>query len=138
MAKDIAPAPRFPEAPGYVYERKVAPPTANYNADRKGPLRFEEGLGSDTAVPRDFQVGVTQGLATPPGRPNHNMNVFEKPAAETMQERAHPGSASWVEAPELLSEFAGGAFVDYSAPEYIQDLRDGGNQRRRNPASVSD
>lgn len=134
----IAPDPRFDERPGNTYERKVADPRASYNVKREGPLRFEEGLGTIPAVPGDFNKGVLQGYATPPGRPNHNLNVFEKPAAETMQERAHLGSAAWVDSPGLLGEFASGSFADYSAPAYTEVTRDGSRQQRRAPAIVSD
>lgn len=134
----IAPDPSFPERPGTVFERKVAAPTANYNAARRGPLRFEEGIGTDTDVPSDFQKGILQGYATPPGRPNHNANVFEKPAEETMQERAHLGSAAWVDAPDVLGEFAQGSFADYAEQRWDEVVRDGGSQMRHNHAIVSD
>ena len=120
------------EKAGTFYERKVGE-----NYARRGPLRFEEGIGTDTSVPNDFVVGVRQGLDPAPGRPNHNANVYEKPAAETMQERAHLGSASWVEAPSFL-----GAFAQGTSPEaevrYIQTTVDGSRYERRNPAQVND
>lgn len=135
---DIAPAPKFPERPGTVYERKVGDPRSNYNGSRRGPLRFEEGLGTDTDVPTDFQKGILQGYATPPGRPNHNLNVYEKPAAETTKERAHVGSASWVDSPDLLGEFAGGAFTDHAVVQYEEVVRNGARQQRQTPAVVRD
>jgi hypothetical protein len=134
----IAPDPSFPERPGTVYERKVLDPRGSYNGARRGPLRFEEGLGTDTDVPTDFETGVLQGYATPPGRPNHNLNVYEKPAAETTKERAHVGSAAWVDSPDLLGEFAGGAFTDHSTVVFEQVTRDGGRQQRQTPAVVQD
>lgn len=128
----IAPNAVPPEQANPFYERKMASNTA-----RRGPLRFEEGIGTDTSVPNDFIVGVRQGLDPAPGRPNHNQNVYEKPAAETMQERAHLGSASWVEAPSFL-----GAFAQGTSPEaevrYIQTTVDGSRYERRNPAQVND
>lgn len=128
----LAPNAIPPETASPFYERKVAVNTA-----RRGPLRFEEGIGTDTSVPNDFIVGVRQGLDPAPGRPNHNANVYEKPAAETMQERAHLGSASWVEAPSFL-----GAFAQGTSPEaevrYIQTSVDGSRYERRNPAQVND
>lgn len=135
---DIAPAPNFPERPGTVFERKTQDPRGSYNAARRGPLRFEEGIGTDTDVPSDFQKGIMQGYATAPGRPNRNENVFEKPAAETMQERAHVGSAAWVDSQDLLGEFAQGSFADYSEYEYLQQQRDGGHYMRPNHAVVND
>mgnify|MGYP003339802309 CR=1 FL=1 len=63
----IAPNPQFPERSPNVYERKGAD-----NVTRRGPLRFEEGVATDTDVPNDFQKGIAQGSATAPGRPNRN------------------------------------------------------------------
>ena len=129
----IAPNPQFPEKVGYTYERKMAP---SIPANR-GPLRFEEGVATDTDVPNDFTKGVMQGLVSAPGRPNHNANVFEKPAAETMQQRAHVGSAAWVEAPEMLGDFAHGAFAGSDKVEYEQVDRSN-RPHRMNPAVVQD
>lgn len=134
----IAPDPSYPERPGNVYERKVQDPRGNYNSARRGPLRFEEGLGTDPDVPKDFTVGVMQGYATPPGRPNHNLNVWEKPAEETMRERAHVGSASWVDSPDLLGEFSQGSFADYADLRYEEVVRNGARQQRVTPAVVQD
>ena len=80
----ISPAPQFPERAPQVYERKESG-----NVTRRGPLRFEEGIATDTDVPNDFQVGMTSGQATAPGRPNRNAPVWQKTAAETLSERAH-------------------------------------------------
>jgi len=131
---NIAPAPQYPERPGNSYERKMSPATPGL----RGPLRFEEGLASDTDVPNDFQVGLDQGYETPDGRPNHNQNVFEKYADETMRERAHVGSAAWVEAPTFLGEFAQGNFGDHSTVVIEEAIRSGSRQERMNPASVND
>lgn len=130
---DIAPTPTFPERAGAVYERKIA-----VNPSRRGPLRFEEGIGTDTDVPNDFAKGILQGYQTAPGRSNHNQNVYEKPADETMAERAHVGSAAWVEAPTFLGEFAHGAFNDNAALVYEEVDRSGGRYERINPARVDD
>ena len=131
---NIAPAPQYPERPGNSYERKMSPATPGL----RGPLRFEEGIASDTDVPNDFQVGLDQGYETPDGRPNHNENVFEKYADETMSERAHVGSAAWVEAPTFLGEFAQGNFGDHSTVVIEEVIRNGVRQERMNPASVND
>src|ERR1700761_4404617 len=116
----LAPTAVPPSQVSSFYERKVG-----NNVARRGPLRFEEGIATDTSVPNDFIVGVRQGTMPAPGRPNHNANVFEKPAAETMQERAHLGSAAWVEAPTYL-----GAFQEGTGPEaeqrFIQTTVGGG------------
>lgn len=129
----LAPTTHFPERVGPVYERKIA-----QNNVRRGPLRFEEGVATDTDVPNDFQTGVMQGYVTAPGRNNHNANVYEKSAAETMQQRAHVGSAAWVEAPTFLGEFSHGAFNDNAAIKYEQVDRSGGRYERYNPARVDD
>lgn len=130
----IAPTDNFPERTGNVYERKMAPSVPG----NRGPLRFEEGIATDTDVPTDFQKGMMQGLVSAPGRPNHNQNVYEKYPEETMQERAHMGSAAWVESPQFLGEFAQGSFTDYAAPSYLQVTRSGEHYIRRNPAVVTD
>ena len=130
---NIAPTPAFPERVGAVYERKIAD-----NVGRRGPLRFEEGLATDTDIPTDFQTGAMQGYATAPGRSNHNANVFEKWPEETMKERAHVGSAAWVEAPTFLGEFAGAAFNESAGIVYERVDRSGGRYERINPATVQD
>lgn len=128
----LAPNPQYPERTGNTYESK-----AGINADRRGPLRFEEGIATDTDVPNDFTVGVLQGSQTPPGRPNHNANVYEKYPEETMRQRAHMGSASWVEGPTFLGEFAHGAGAGGEVL-YEQVDRSGGRYQRLNPANVPD
>lgn len=130
----IAPNPQFPERAPQDYERKLAPSVPG----NRGPLRFEEGIGTDTDVPSDFQVGVLQGYQSAPGRPNRNVNVFEKYPEETMRQRAHVGSAAWVEAPGFLQEFAGGSFTDYAEVTVEQVNRSGGRYERANPAVVND
>lgn len=134
---DIAPAPRLPERLSSNFERKMAP-----NAPGgRGPLRFEEGLATDTDVPNDFRLGVSQGYITAPGRPNHNANVWEKSAGETMKERAHVGSAAWVEAPTFLGEFAHGTSTDQAHNSFEEVNRGPGLGRRwerLNPANVNE
>ncbi len=129
----IAPAPQFPERSPQIYERKLAD-----NLERRGPLRFEEGIVTDTDVPSDFETGIMNGFAAAPGRPNRNAPVHTKTAAETLSERAHVGSASWTEAPTFLGEFAHGSVSQYS--EQIQELKvvSGGRTMRMNPTVVND
>jgi len=129
----ISPAPRFPERAPQIYERKGAD-----NVTRRGPLRFEEGIATDTDVPNDFQTGMMSGSAIAPGRPNRNAPVWQKPAAETLAERAHVGSASWVEAPTYLGEFAHGTMNDYSAAQIETVARSGGRTQRMSPTVVND
>jgi len=129
----LAPNPSFPERGDYNYEAKLG-----QNVARRGPLRFEEGVATDTDVPNEFTKGVMQGYVTAPGRPNHNANVYEKWPEETMAERAHVGSAAWVEAPTFLGEYAHGSFNAYAEQKYEQVTRSGGRYGRINPASVQD
>jgi hypothetical protein len=129
----LAPEPRYPERMGTNYETKLG-----QNFARRGPLRFEEGLGTDTDIPNDFGLGIMQGYVTAPGRPNHNANVYEKYPDETMRERAHVGSSSWVEAPTFLGEFAHGSFTQAAEVKYEQIDRSGGRYARQNPAEVFD
>lgn len=132
----IAPAPQFPERVPTYYERKAAPNVSG----QQGPARFYEGIASDKSVPKDFSLGASQGYQTA-GRPNHNANVYEKWPAETMQERAHPGSASWPEAPTYLSEFATGTDTVAAERRYQEVMRGTGLGRRwerRNAAEVLD
>lgn len=130
----IAPDPKFAERPGTVYDRKVSPATPG----QRGPLRFEEGIATDTDVPQEFTKGAMQGYVPAPGRPNRNQNVFEKLPEETMRERAHVGSASWVEAPDYLSEFSAGAFADHGDNRIEEVMRNGGPQKAGNPSVVHD
>jgi len=133
MAGNLAPDPQYPEKVSNVYEEKFGA-----NPTRRGPLRFEEGVATDTDVPNEFTKGVMQGYITAPGRPNHNANVYEKFPEETMAERAHVGSAAWVEAPTYLGEFAHGSFNDYAALKYEQVVRDGSRYERTAPSVVTD
>lgn len=128
----IAPAPSLPERVGPTYERMMAPAIpAN-----RGTLRFEEGAATDPGVTAEFMQGAGDGYITPPGRPNHNMNVYEKPAVQTLQERAHLGSSSWPEAPEFTGAFQVG--VGEPPVTYPQVDHNGQHQYRANPATVRD
>jgi hypothetical protein len=130
----IAPDPKFPESPGTMYDRKFAPATPG----QRGPLRFEEGVATDTDVPEQFTTGALQGYMPAPGRPNRNAPVWQKTAEETMRERAHGGSAAWVEAPMHLSEFASGGFADHGDNRFEEVFRSGAHQAAPNPAAVND
>lgn len=134
MADNIAPAPQFPERVPSMYEGKMAESIVQ----NQGPTRFEEGLATDPDVPNDFVVGITQGYQVPPGRPNHNIPVWTKTAEETMKERAHAGSAAWIEAPTMLQEFAQGSFTDYSFPHFEEVMMDGSRQQRPSVNQVRD
>lgn len=129
----ISPVPNFPERSPQIYERKMT-----MNDERRGPLRFEEGVATDTDVPTDFQKGVMSGFASAPGRPNRNAPVWQKPAAETLSERAHVGSAAWIEAPTFLGEFAHGSFTNYAEQTFEEKVVSGGRMQRLNPTVVQD
>jgi hypothetical protein len=129
----IGPDPQFPERAPQVFEVK-----AGENPERRGPLRFEEGIATDTDVPTDFQKGIMSGFAAAPGRPNRNAPVWQKPAAETLSERAHVGSAAWIEAPTFLNEFAHGSFTDYAEQRIEVVPRSGARMQRLNPTVVQD
>jgi hypothetical protein len=129
----ISPSPQFPERGAQSYEIKGAG-----NPERRGPLRFEEGIATDTDVPNDFQKGIMNGFAAAPGRPNRNAPVWQKPAAETLSERAHVGSASWIEAPTFLGEFAHGSYSQNSEQVMETKVVSGGRTMRLNPTVVND
>jgi hypothetical protein len=129
----IGPAPMFPERSPQSYERKMTD-----NVERRGPLRFEEGIATDTDVPTDFQKGIMSGFAAAPGRPNRNAPVWQKPAAETLSERAHVGSAAWIEAPTFLGEFAHGSFGKNAEQVIETKVVSGGRAMRTNPTVVND
>lgn len=131
----IAPAPRFDENGANFYERQIAP---NIPGNR-GPLRFEEGVATDTDVPNDFMRGMAEGAIPAPGAPNHvNSATLFKHADETMRERAHVGSAAWVDAPSVLGEFAHGAMSNAGQNVYEQVKRSGARTERSAPATVRD
>lgn len=132
-ATDIAPSPSFPERAPYNYERKFSPAQPGL----RGPLRYEEGIATDTDVPDDFMQGMSDGYATPPGQPNHNnSDMLYKHADQVLKERAHVGSAAWIEAPEFLGAFATGT----SEPpiNYPSVVRTGAHYNRVNGAVVLD
>ena len=130
----IAPVSQFPERTPVNYERNMVSGAPS----GPGPLYFEEGIGTDTDVPQNFQLGAMQGYMTAPGRSNHNANVYIKSPQETMSQRAHVGSASWVEAPTMLQDFAVGSFSDFSEIRYEEVYRSGGRMARPSPAVVND
>ena len=129
----IAPSGIPPEITPQSYQRTMGPNMAG----GQGPLRFEEGLATDTDVPDDFQEGMADGYMTGPGSPNHNNpNSQYKHADQVMAERAHVGSASWVDAPSVLKEFVGG--VTEPPVTYGDVVRSGGRYERRSPEVVTD
>jgi len=130
----IAPDPQFPEKAPVTYDRKMSSAVPG----QRGPLRFEEGIATDTDVPDQFILGAQQGYTPAAGRPNRNAAVHTKTAEETMSERAHVGSAAWVESQDYLSEFSGAAFEDHGKNVYEEVTRNGSRQQHPNPAQVQD
>jgi hypothetical protein len=111
----IAPVPFYNERDAYNYERY---PVLGANSPIKGPLRFEEGIATDTDVPNDFARGAFADTGHNPTRINQNVPTTRKLPEETMQERAHLGSAAWEEAPAVLSDFVQGAGAGQRPPEF--------------------
>lgn len=132
---NVAPSPMFPEKTPVMFEQTYAPSIPG----NKGPLRFEEGVATDTDVPNDFSRGAYFDTAPSPMRQNqpNPENVFKHPE-ETMRERAHVGSASWVEAPALLSDFVTGAVAGDGMPSFEMEYNSGAHMARPNPTVVFD
>lgn len=126
----LAPAPMFPEKHLPQYEVGLA-----QNLPRRGPLRFEEGVATDTDIPSGFTQGMGDSYAYVPGRANSKPPVYYKYPQETMAQRAHMGSASWIEGPVFLGEFAAGT-GDGATVVYEETWASGGRYERQNPATV--
>lgn len=132
---NVAPAPQFPERSPNVFERSMAPSIPG----NRGPLRFEEGVATDTDVPRDFGVGAYRDTSPAPTRMNHNNpEMFYKYPEETMRERAHVGSASWIEAPSVLREFVQGSMSGDGMPQFEYEQNSGMHMNRQNATVVND
>jgi hypothetical protein len=131
----ISPNPMFPETQQTMFESTYAPSMPG----NRGPLRFEEGIATDTDVPYDFGVGAYEDTAPAPGRQNHNNpEMFYKYAEETMRERAHVGSATWIEAPAMLGDFVQGSMSGEGMPVWEYAYNTGGMMKRPNPTVVYD
>lgn len=132
---NVAPAPMFPEKGMPMFERTLAPSIPM----NRGPLRFEEGIATDSDVPMDFGVGAYEDTAPSPMRMNHNNpEMFYKYPEETMRERAHVGSATWIEAPAMLGDFVKGATAGDMMPTFEYVYNTGMHMNRPNPTVVSD
>ena len=114
----IAPTPQFPENQPAVYETKFAPSIPG----NRGPLRFEEGISTDTDVPNDFQRGMQEAGMGVNGGSHVDPSTQYKHADETLRERAHVGTASWVDSPMYLGSFASGS-GEGNVVEYVQEDR---------------
>jgi len=129
----IAPQNPYPERVGSRFDRTVAP---SIPASR-GPLRFEEGIATDTDVPMDFARGAYFDTTSDPARHNHNNpEMLYKHADETMRERAHIGSAAWIEAPGMLSDFVQGAGAGQGMPAYELVRNPLTHRMNRPPANI--
>lgn len=132
----VAPAPHNPEKfRNSVFERVTAPSITG----NKGDVHFYEGVATETGVPQDFQVGaVSDTTGTPRGY--QTVETFYKRAEKTVAERAHIGSASWIEAPQLLSDFVSGTQSgDRGTMEggWERAFNSGGYQKRPSAVRVS-
>lgn len=127
----FAPTNPYPEKGVNVFERTMGPNSPG----GRGPLRFEEGVATETDVPRDFQQGAYSDPA-PDARGHSRSEMFYKHADQTMRERAHIGSAAWVEAPDVLSEFAQGVGEGDNQPTFSYAYNSGMHENRSNPARV--
>ena len=137
MNPTVAPMNIFPEQNRNVFERSMAPSIPG----NRGPLRFEEGIATDTDVPNDFGRGAYFDTAPSRFSPNQACTETEsvfKRANETMRERAHVGSASWVEAPEVLQEFVQGSMAGDGMPMFDITYNSGYIMKRPSAAAVMD
>jgi len=112
------------------YEHAIATNTA-----RRGPLRFEEGVATDTDIPADFGQGA---YGDPGGDGRGRPFTVVKSPADTMRERAHLGSSTWIEAPTMLNDFVIGASIGKGPPQFEMEIGSEARLRRLNPAQVSD
>ena len=130
----IAPAPGMPERAPVAYQRTIGPNVPG----NKGPLRFEEGIATDTDVPTDFARGAYFDTSQGPRPGYNNPEMLYKHANETMAERAHVGSAAWIEAPSILGEFVQGSQAGYGDIRYERVFDPGTRIQRQHPAVVQD
>lgn len=112
------------------YESAVA-----VNNIRRGPLRFEEGVATDTDVPSEFGRGAYGDTA---GDGRGRSFTVVKDQMETTRERAHVGSAAWIEAPTILSDFVYGVQAAHGLPQWELEYGSESRIRRFNPAIVQD
>jgi len=135
MNQSLAPQNPYPEAMRNVFE-VVGAPSKPMNS---GPKRFEEGVANDSDVPNDFQQGAYADGSSAPSRMNHaNRDALYKPAEQTMRERVHVGSASWIEAPTVLSDFVTGTAAGDQMPKFETAMNSGAHMNRPNPVRVND
>ena len=132
--QNIAPVPMNPERADQAYQRTLGPSVPG----TKGPLRFEEGVATDTDVPNDFARGAYFDPSSGPRPGYNNPEMLYKHAADTMRERAHVGSAAWIEAPSVLGEFVQGSRAGYGDVHYERVFDPGTRIQRIHPAVIQD
>jgi hypothetical protein len=129
----IAPQNPYPEQQQGVFERTMAPSITG----NRGPLRFQEGVQTDTDVPNDFAKGAYADTAPADGRSSHpSREMFYKWPEETMKQRAHVGSAAWIEAPEMLGDFVTGTAAGDGPRRWENAYNSGSHMNRPNPVRV--
>jgi hypothetical protein len=132
----IAPNPLYPERQAQNFEGQMAPSIPS----NKGPLRFEEGIATDTDVPNDFARGAYFDPSFAPSRINHNNpEMVFKRAEDTLAARAHVGSSTWIEAPAMLGDFVQGASSGQTLPQFEQVMNPlTSRQKRPAPTVIRD
>jgi len=128
-----APQNPYPEQQQNVFETKYGPEITG----NRGPQRFQEGVESDTDVPNDFARGAyADTQPSDPGSSHPSGEMFHKWPEETLRERAHVGSASWIEAPEVLGDFVQGSVSGDGQPTFEYAYNSGLHQNRPNAVRV--
>lgn len=134
----IAPAPKQPEKYRTSVFETVHAPSKTGN---KGSVLFYEGTATEAGVPQDFHQGAvadTQGVS--PNMAWQGVETVYKRAEQTTRERAHIGSASWIEAPQLLSDFVEGTQSGDRGTQvggWERAFNSGGYQKRPSAVRVS-
>jgi len=100
-------------------------------------------LGDDVVLPPadidDLIVIFQQGAyGDTQGTEYGGWATVTKSPAETMKERAHLGSSTWIEAPSLLAEFVQGAHTGMMPPSFEREYGSEGRIHRINRANVPD
>lgn len=119
---NVAPNPMFPERSDQPFEMGYAPSIPG----NRGTRNFEEGVATDTDVPYEFSRGAySDTMPGPFGGSTPSSDMFFKYPEETMRERAHVGSSSWIEAPEVLGEFVQGSMAGDGMPMFEYSANSG-------------
>ena len=116
--------------PASGYEHALA-----VNTTRRGPLRFEEGVATDTDIPNDFGVGA---YGDPGGDGRGRSFTCRKDPAMTMPSAHMSARRRGSRLRRCCSDFVIGASAGQAGPQFEMEL--GSEQRliRLNPAQVND